>query len=428
MKLRSLLVIPAGAAPLALIGWGAYSFYRVTSAPADAPTVPTTAVKRGDVTFTVSAKGDLQGGNTEMLTAPMTGGREMVITMLRKPGELVQAGDTVAEFDTTEQEFQLREAEADVAEAEQQLARAQAESLAKAEEARYALLQAESELRLAELEARRNPLVATIVARQNTLAVDAARDRVNQVREDLASRQATTEAGVAIQEAALQKAKVRADTARRNIQSMTLKARSDGYVSVQQNTNTDTFMSGMQFPIFQVGDMARAGMAVAQIPDMHNWEVTARIGELDRGHLAVGQKATVTVIALPGKTLTGRIRNIGGTAGPPWDRNFECRIGLENPSPELRPGMSARVVVTTERIQNALWIPSQALFESGERKYVYVQQDGGFVPFDVRLVRRSESQAVIAGLTEGRHVALAAPDQQSKKSGPAGAMQAIPKE
>ena len=38
---------------------------------------PTAAVKRGDVPFTVSAKGELQGGNSEMLTAPMTGGGAM---------------------------------------------------------------------------------------------------------------------------------------------------------------------------------------------------------------------------------------------------------------------------------------------------------------------------------------------------------------
>jgi hypothetical protein len=35
---------------------------------------------------------------------------------------------------------------------------------------------------------------------------------------------------------------------------------------------------------------------------------------------------------------------------------------------------------------------------------------------DVKLVRRSESQAVIAGITEGEQVALSNPDQQNKAS------------
>ena len=33
-------------------------------------TIPTTAVKRSDLTLTVSARGELRGGNSEMLSAP----------------------------------------------------------------------------------------------------------------------------------------------------------------------------------------------------------------------------------------------------------------------------------------------------------------------------------------------------------------------
>ncbi len=96
-------------------------------------------------------------------------------------------------------------------------------------------MQAKAELRQAELEARRNPLVAAITARQNTLAVDAARDKLRQLEHDIPNRQATSTAGIAIQEAARNKAKVQAETARHNIESMTLKAHRAGYVSIQPN-------------------------------------------------------------------------------------------------------------------------------------------------------------------------------------------------
>lgn len=427
MSGKTLLFTLAGVLPLALAGWVGLEWYK-RSSPAEAAEVPTTHVRRGDVTIAVAARGELQGGNSEMLTAPMTGGRDMAITYLRKPGELVEENDIVVQFDTTEQEFDLREAEADLAEAEQQVIQARAESEAKEEEARYALVHAKAEVHSAELEVRKNPLVAAITARQNTLALEAARDRLRQLESDLASRKATTEAGVAIHEAARNKAKVKAETARRNIDSMTLRAKSRGYVAVQQNTNTNFGYWGMQLPILQVGDTVRAGMAVAQIPDLHDWEVTARIGELDRGHLADGQKANITVIALPGESFSGRITNIGGTTGPPWDRYFECKISIDDPSPELRPGMNARVVITTGMLPDALWVPSQALFESDGRTFVYLETDSGFRPSDVKLVRRSESQVVLTGLSEGEVVALASPDRQAqKKGGVSGPMQAIPK-
>ena len=107
------------------------------------------------------------------------------------------------------------------------------------------------------------------------------------------------------------------------------------------------------------------------------------------------------MVALPGRKFTGTVKEIGGTTGPPWDRRFECRIGVDNASQELRPGMSVRMVITTQVMKGVLWVPSQALFESDGRKFVYVRQTAnGFMPRDVKLVRRSESQVVIEGLGE----------------------------
>jgi HlyD family secretion protein len=421
------VIVPAGVlAPLALIAWGGLRLYKTGSVVRPSSDIPTTTVKKSDVTFTVTAKGELQGGKSEMLTAPMMGGAQLVLTKLSNSGELVKEGDVVVQFDTTEQEFKLKEAEADLAEAEQQVIQAQADSDAKAEEAQYELAQAKADLRQAELEARRNPLLAAITARQNTLAVEAARDKLRQLEHDIPNRQANSTAGIAIQEAARNKAKVQAETARHNIESMTLKAHRSGYVSIQPNA-TGMFMGGMSLPSLQVGDTVRPGMAVVQIPDLSNWEASARIGELDRGHLAVGEKAEISVIAVPNKTYSGRIKDIGGTAGPPWNRRFECKISIDNPSPELRPGMSARVVLTTDTLRDVLWVPAQAAFESDGRTFVYVQSGGSFVPADIKVVQRSESQVVLTGLKPGAVVAMASPDQQKKEPGAGGALQALPK-
>ena len=429
MRRRLLIGLPVAVVVAAGAVWAGRAVYMssVRAASTPATTLPATHVKRGDVVFTVAAKGELQGGNTEMLSAPMTGGGPLVITVLRESGDLVKPGDVVVQFDTTEQEFKLREAEADLAEAEQQVAQAEAESEAKAEEARYALLQAQTDLRIAELECRRNELVSRMQARQNDLAAAAAKEKVQQLEKDLDDRIAAAKAGIAIQEAARSKAKVASETARRNIDSMTLKAKTAGYVARQPNNTEGGMRWGTYLPALQVGDNVRAGMGVAQIPDMHSWEATARIGELDRGHLAVGQEATIEVVALPGRTFKAAIKSIGGTTGPPWDRHFETKLAIADPTAELRPGMSARLSITTGTLKSVLYLPSQALFESDGRKFVYVAAGGSFTPKDVKLVRRSESQVVVEGLNEGQLVALADP-QQMKKAQPAGksgAMQAI---
>ena len=52
----------------------------------------------------------------------------------------------------------------------------------------------------------------------------------------------------------------------------------------------------------------------------------------------------------------------------------------------------------------------------------------GFMPHDITLVRRSESQAVITGINENELVALSNPDEQVKSAaGPQSAMKALSK-
>jgi multidrug efflux pump subunit AcrA (membrane-fusion protein) len=390
--------------------------------------MPTAKVLRGDVTLAVTARGALRGGNSEELTAPLTGGLDMHLTSLKESGTEVKAGEIVAEFDTTEQEYKLKEAEADLAEAEQHLIQARAQRDAQNEEDRYALLKAQSDVKLAELDVRKNPLLPPLSARENTLALDAAKDHLTQLERNLTNRKATNDASIAIQEAGRSKAESQAKTARENIEAMTLRAHRDGYVSVKQNTSGNILFFGMALPVFQLGDLVRPGMAVAEIPDLRNWEVGANIGELDRGHLSVGQKVEIKVVALPGHPYKGHVKEIGGTSGAPWDRHFECVMALDDPTPELRPGMSANVVITTDEMRGVLSLPAQALFESDGRTFVYEQTASGFTPKDVTLVRRNEMRVVLTGVNEGQAVALANPTETAKKKAEAGsAMQSLRK-
>ncbi len=429
MKVR-LLIAVVGLAVLGAVAWGGMHVVRVLTATTSSE-VPTTRIRKGRVTISVAARGELQGGNSEMLTAPMVGGGDLAITELREPGEVVSAGDVVVQFDTTMQEYNLREAQADLAEADQQVIKADADAQATDEESRYAVISAQGDVKLAELELRKNAIVPAIQAKENQLALEAAQNRLRQAEQDLKNKKTTSAAAIAIQKAAQNKARVTAQIQQRNIDSMTLRAKTGGYVNVATNNNGMMIMyAGMSLPPFQVGDTARSGQAIVQIPDMKNWEVSANVGELDRGHLAPGQKVSVSVVALAGKSFPGHVKLLGGTTGPPWDRRFECRIALDRAGPELRPGMTSNMVITVDTLNDVLWAPSQAVFESDGRTYVYLKTPGGFMPHDVTLLRRSESQVILGGVKEGEEVALSNPDQQSRPAATGntgGAMKALSK-
>lgn len=427
-RLRSVFLALLVLVVLAALAWGTLRVVHLSTATTSAD-VPTTSVKRGKVTIAVTARGELQGGNSEMIITPQTGGGDIAISYLREPGELVKAGDTIVEFDTTQQEYNLKEAQADLAEAEQLVIQAKATAEYTEEEANYNVLSAQADTKVAELEVRRNPLLSSIAAKENDNALESARDKQRQAEQDSKNKKATVGAGIAIQIANQNKAKVMVDMAQRTIDSMALKSKTSGYVNIQTTANQVLCCyPGQILPQFQVGDAARAGQVVAQIPDLTHWEVSANIPELDRGHLSPGERVVVRAAALPGRQFAGHIKSLGGTTGAPWNRSFECRVALDETGPELRPGMTTTIVITAESLDNVLWVPSQAVFESDGRAFVYLRKPEGFVPHDVSLVRRSESQAVLTGLREGDLVALSNPDQENKPASAAqggGVMKAV---
>jgi HlyD family secretion protein len=234
-RLQLLLVTLCGAALVALLWYGARVYGKfVTGATTEVPTVK---VARGDVSLSIFARGEIRGGNSELLTAPMNGSTALHITFLRRNGEAVKAGDVVVQFDTADQE-----------------------------DDRYALLKAEADVKLAELDVRKNPLLPAITAKQNDLAMAVARDRLSQLHQNLANKVATDQAGIAIQQAAYGKAQAKALTARQNIEAMTLRTHRSGYVAVKQNMSGNFFFTGMELPFYQVGDQVRPGHGICGDP------------------------------------------------------------------------------------------------------------------------------------------------------------------
>src|SRR5512138_1434429 len=201
MKALGLIKALIAVAVVGSVAWAAMYLVRTVGVPASAEP-PWARIKRGSVAITVAARGELRGGNSEMMLAPMVGQDVLAVTDLRQPGELVEAGDVIAQFDTTQQEYNLREAESDLAEAQQKIIQTEAENQAGDEETLYAVEAAKTQARLLELEAAKNELLPRTKARDNEIAVEAARNRLKQAEQDLANRKKTAAAGLAIQRAA----------------------------------------------------------------------------------------------------------------------------------------------------------------------------------------------------------------------------------
>jgi HlyD family secretion protein len=118
-----------------------------------------------------------------------------------------------------------------------------------------------------------------------------------------------------------------------------------------------------------------AGSLIMTIADMSLITAEVKVDETDIVNVALGQSADVTVDAIPNKTFKGHVTEIGNTAilrstglaasqsaiSSQEAKDFKVVIAIDNPSQELRPGLSCTAKVTTATRQRALTIPIQSL-------------------------------------------------------------------
>ena len=151
-----------------------------------------------------------------------------------------------------------------------------------------------------------------------------------------------------------------------------------------------------------IGTMNNPGTVLLTIADMSLIEAEVEVDETDIPALAMGQTATVTIDAIPDKTFTGKVTEIGNSpiqttgasAGARQATNFKVVVTLEGQIPEVRPGFTCTADITTATRTAAVAVPIQATTV----REVVVDKDGKIVrePQTDRRRRRSVETSVAA--------------------------------
>jgi HlyD family secretion protein len=114
--------------------------------------------------------------------------------------------------------------------------------------------------------------------------------------------------------------------------------------------------------------MNNAGTVLLTVADMSVIEAEVEVDETDIPLVQLGQKARVTIDAIPDQTFTGTVTEIGNspiqTAGAGTTRtatNFKVVITIDGQIPEVRPGFTCTAEITTATRQQAVAVPIQSL-------------------------------------------------------------------
>lgn len=135
--------------------------------------------------------------------------------------------------------------------------------------------------------------------------------------------------------------------------------------------------------------------------------VRAGLADRDAPRVAIGDRASVTFSALPGRTWSGRVTRVGAAATPGVG-TVEVEVALEEPvrlsdDGALASGLVADVAITPARPGTVRRVPVAALVEGdGDRAHVWtLAADGRPVRRDVRLAYMDGDRVAIASGLDG---------------------------
>jgi len=173
---------------------------------------------------------------------------------------------------------------------------------------------------------------------------------------------------------------------------------------------------GRQEIVIEEGTRIRERQVIIRLPDPKNMQVKAKINEARVSLLEPGMSARVELDAFPDVKLTGTLRKVSEYPLPSaWYagsvKEYEAIVKIDDfpERLEMRPGMTAKVSIRVERLEDVLRLPVQAVFEHGRKPYCVLHNGRDYEAREVVVGPTNDKEVVIAkGLEEGERVVLGA--------------------
>ena len=322
-------------------------------------------VKRGPVSERVTIVGNLIGAATVEAVPKVNGRLQEVHVRL---GDRVRKGQPIAKVEDREIREQVRQQEA-------------AYKVAAA-----TIRQREADLKLAQTNLERN---RTLLERQLL---------PRQTFDDTEARHQAALAQLDLARAQFEQSKARLDELRINLSNTVISSPVNGFI-------------GKRY--LDPGASVSPNAPVVSIVDIHVVRMVANVVEKDVKRLELGMPAEVSVDAFPGETFSGRIKRIAPVFDP-QTRTAEMEIEVPNAHFRLKPGMYARVDLTTESRDNAMTVPSNAVIDVDGRTGVFVatgpqpasSPPAGGAPSGAQATMTAKFQPVQIGIRDANHVEI----------------------
>ncbi|WP_170291840.1 efflux RND transporter periplasmic adaptor subunit [Heliobacterium mobile] len=172
-----------------------------------------------------------------------------------------------------------------------------------------------------------------------------------------------------------------------------------------ENTRVITPISGViSAKNTDIGEFVSTSTAPFVVIDLHTVEVNGSVNEDDLKYIQKGMDVDVMVAAVSGQPFKGKVVRISPAADAKT-KTYPIWIAIDNPDGQLKEGMFAEAHFQTQKRENTLVVPTDAVVERGGQKVVYVAEGGKAVERKVTVgITVEKKTEVLDGVKEGELV------------------------
>jgi HlyD family secretion protein len=310
--------------------------------------VTTEAVKARDLEAIVSASGKIQPKRSVNISSDTVG---RVVNLAVNEGDRVTRGQFLLQIDPKPARSRVDSGMASLQAAEASL-----------DQMRQAVETGKAQLELArQTLQRQQDLWTQQLTTKETL--DKAMNDVKVAESSLSEREKTATA----QASRIAQEQAGLDSARYDLSKVRIESPIDGIV---------THRSIEEGEMVVVGTMNNAGTVLMTLADMSAIQAEIEVDETNVPSVQIGQRAKITVDAIPDKSFKGHVTEIGNspiqqtstgtgatTTAPTGTQatNFKVVVVVDEQIPEVRPGFTCTADITTATRQSVLSVPIPAV-------------------------------------------------------------------
>ena len=302
--------------------------------------VTTDVIKARDLEAVVSASGKIQAKRTVNVSSDTVG---RVVNLAVNEGDRIKMGQFLLQIDPKTLRSRVDNGAASLKAAEVTL-----------EQLRQSVETGRMQLELARQNLKRQQDLWTQQLTTREL-LDKAVNDVKVAESSLSERDKTGNA----QASRMAQERANLDSAQYDLSKVRILSPIDGIVTAR------TIQEG---EMVMIGTMNNAGTVLMTLADMSVIQAEIEVDETNVPNVQLGQKAKITIDAIPDKSFRGHVAEIGNSpiaaaAGATGTQatNFKVKVILDEVVPEVRPGFTCTADITTATRKDVVSVPIPAV-------------------------------------------------------------------